>query len=378
MSFVFIPICATSDSSRMEFIMVKVLHIGEYVQGGVATYIKTLIARDREHDIDNYLFMAEEKSEHAWDFPADKIVYYSYRRSLFSLFPAIRAIQKHIRMIAPDIVFLHSSWAGMLARVPFLFGKKRPCVIYNPHGWSFLMDVSIWKKRLYAFIERILAGKTDVIINVSQYEHDFGLEFGIPKDKMRMIYNGISDDACISAENIGFPQDSINLLFVGRFDRQKGLDFLLDVWRQTSKDRIHLYVIGAPVISRGGSIYHSDEGVSFLGWKKNDKIRAYYRSADAVIMPSRWEAFGLTAIEGFRDGCPVIASDRGALPELIQDGVTGYLFSLDDAHQLIDILQNLSSAKLADMGRRARELYCEKFTAERMLDEVAVVYRSLI
>ena len=74
----------------------------------------------------------------------------------------------------------------------------------------------------------------------------------------------------------------------------------------------------------------------------------------------------------------MIASDRGALPELIQDGVTGYLFSLDDAHQLIDILQNLSSAKLADMGRRAREIYCEKFTAERMLDEVAVVYRSLI
>ena len=358
--------------------MIKVLHIGEYVKGGVATYIKTLITRDREHGIDNYLLMSEQKSEDTWDFPADKITYYSYHRSLFSLFPAMRAIQKHIRLIDPDIVFLHSSWAGMLARVPFLFGKKRPCVIYNPHGWSFLMDVSSWKKKLYAFIERILASKTDVIVNVSQYEHDFGLKFGIPKDKMRMIYNGISEDARISTENIGFSQDSINLLFVGRFDRQKGLDFLLDVWKQTNNNGIHLYVIGAPVISKEESIYHSDEGVSFLGWIKNDKIRAYYRSADAVIMPSRWEAFGLTAIEGFRDGCPVIASDRGALPELIQDGVTGYLFSLDDAHQLTAILQNLSSAKLADMGRRAREIYCEKFTAERMLDEVAAVYYSLI
>lgn len=358
--------------------MIKVLHIGEYVQGGVATYIKTLITRDREHGIDNYLLMSEQKSEDTWDFPADKITYYSYHRSLFSLFPAMRAIQKHIRLIEPDIVFLHSSWAGMLARVPFLFGKKRPCVIYNPHGWSFLMDVSIWKKRLYAFIEGILANKTDVIVNVSQYEYHCGIRYGMPINKMKVIYSGIPDTTQPTLNKIEFSKDRINILFIGRFDHQKGLDFLLETFRGNDFPQIHLHIIGAPVISTSTNEYRDDENITFWGWVQNKQIGDYFRASDAVIMPSRWEGFSIVALEAMRFGKAILASDRTSLPEQVEDGVNGYLFSLDDECQLINILQNLSSAKLADMGRRAREIYCEKFTAERMLDEVAAVYYSLI
>ena len=358
--------------------MIKVLHIGEYVQGGVATYIKTLITWDREHGIDNYLLMSEEKSEHTWDFPADKIAYYSYRRSPFSLLPAMRAIQKHIRRIEPDIVFLHSSWAGMLARVPLLFGEGRPRVIYNPHGWSFLMDVPMWKKRIYSLIERILAKKTDIIINVSKYEYDCGIRYGMPQEKMKILYSGIPDVATmVPQKTVRFFEGVINILFVGRFDRQKGLDFLLDVFRKNKFPHLHLTVIGAPVISTETNNYYDDEQISFLGWVQNSQIGEYYRAADAVIMPSRWEGFSIVALEAMRYGTAILASDRTSLPEQVEDGINGYIFSLDDKMQLTTILQNLSSDKLAAMGKRAREMYCERFTAERMLNEILSMYRYL-
>ncbi|EHG19544.1 hypothetical protein HMPREF9334_01859 [Selenomonas infelix ATCC 43532] len=358
-------------------IMIKVLHIGEYVQGGVATYIKTLITRDLEFGIDNYLLMAEEKSEHVWNFPKNKITYYPYHRSLYSLIPAMCAIQEHVKYIKPDIIFLHSSWAGMLTRIPLLFGKKKFRIIYNPHGWSFLMNVSIWCKRLYALIERTLAWKTDLIINVSRYEYNCGIQYGMPQRKMKVIYTGIPDVMLPVSQNIRFDADRINILFVGRFDQQKGLDVLLKIFRKNFFSHLHLYVIGAPVISASTDDYHDDENITFLGWIKNDQIGEYYLAADAIIMPSRWEGFSIVALEAMRYGKAVLASDCTSLPEQVQNGVNGYLFSLNDEHQLSAILQNLSSEELAAMGERARKIYCEKFVADRMLDEFSVLYRYL-
>ena len=358
--------------------MIKVLHIGEYVQGGVATYIKTLIVRDQECGIDNYLLMSEEKSEHDWNFPVGKIAYYAYHRSVLSLLPAMRAIQEHVRRIDPDIVFLHSSWAGMLARVPFFFGNRRPRVIYNPHGWSFLMDVPMWKKRIYSLIERILAKKTDIIINVSKYEYDCGIRYGMPQEKMKILYSGIPDVAGgESKKTVHFSDGVINILFVGRFDRQKGLDFLLDVFRKNKFPHLHLNVIGAPVISTETNDYYDDEQISFLGWVQNSRIGEYYRAADAVIMPSRWEGFSIVALEAMRYGTAILASDRTSLPEQVEDGVNGYIFSLDDKMQLTTILQNLSPEKLAAMGTHARQMYCKKFTSEQMLNKIVEVYRQL-
>jgi len=359
-------------------IMIKVLHIGEYVQGGVATYIKTLITKDREYGVDNYLFMSEDKSEHVWDFPADKIDYYPYHRSLFSLLPAMRMIHNHIRKIDPDIVFFHSSWAGMMGRVPFFCTKKRPRVIYNPHGWSFLMDVGKWRKRFYSLIENVLAAETDVIVDVSKHEYDCGVQYGLPKDKMRVIYSGIPDLDVSTPCEVKFSKEKINILFVGRFDRQKGLDILLDAFHKNRFPRLHLYVIGAPVISTQLNEYHNEENITFLGWIQNEAIGSYYRACDAVIMPSRWEGFSVVALEAMRYGKAILASDATSLPEQVEDGVNGCLFSLEDDVQLTKILQNLSADKLITMGKKAREFYCERFTSERMLNDFLNMYQSLV
>ena len=174
--------------------MVKVLHVGEYVNGGVATYLKTLInGLQKYDDVENYLIMSKYKSQKDWDCGAKKIIYYDYSRSFINIFKAIFAIDKAIKEIQPDIIHAHSSWAGLFVRLPLLFRKKKIKIIYQPHGWAFLMDTSKIKEKIYILIEKILALKTDEIINISNYEQEKAIGYGLRKNNMIMIYNGVAD-----------------------------------------------------------------------------------------------------------------------------------------------------------------------------------------
>ena len=355
----------------------KVLHISEYAQGGLATYIKTLLRYDGKDGIDNYLLVSGYKSDHEWNVPSDRVKYYQYRRGVRDVVSAMTEIQKHIETLQPDIIYVHSTWAGVLVRFPYLFKTKKVKILYNAHGWSFLRDTSRWKKNIYALIERVLSLKTDAIINVSTYEYQRALEHGLPRAKQQIIHSGISIFDDCGEVNFAVESDKINLLFVGRFDPQKGIDYLLEEVKKCQRKDICLYVIGDNVISDGRKVkIINDARVTFLGWISNKDIAAYYKACDVVVMPSRWEAFGLVAVEAMKYGKPVIVSNRGALTELVKDKVNGYVFSMEKESSLSNILDHLSRAELSELGRHARQIFEDKFTDTHMLKKTIEVYRN--
>lgn len=345
----------------------KVLHVGEYVQGGVATYLKTLFDHPEDNEVEDYLICSEKNSEHQWQFPVGHVKYYAYHRSVMQIVPAMMAVWRAIRSIQPDIIYCHSTWAGLFARLPmFLLGK--PCkVIYNAHGWAFLRDTAEWKRQVFAFIERVLLLKTDVVINVSKYEYQAALSYGLSGKKQKVIYNGVSEKKEPIDPQVHLPKDKINLLFVGRFDPQKGVDYLLQEFAKCQRDDLHLTIIGDNVIGGGTPIEKKNtDRVTFLGWVPHDKLSNYYNACDVVIMPSHWEAFGLVAVEAMKYAKPVIVSNRGALPELVQDGANGYVFDFDNPETLQGIFQKLDKQKLKKMGMQGEHVFRERFTATRM------------
>ena len=357
--------------------MLKVLHIGEYVQGGVATYIKTLLSDD-DKEIENHLLLAWEKSEHEWNLPTEQVHYYhNYRRSIGSVLKAMLKIRQSIKNIKPDVIYCHSTWAGVLARFPMLLIGKNCRVIYNAHGWAFLRDTAEWKRKIFAGVERLLTNVTDKIINVSKYEYNTAVKYGINKEKMCVIYSGISANKKPITKKITMPSDRINLLFVGRFDPQKGIDWLLRVFSKCPRKDIHLYVIGDNVVSNGMEIEKKNtEKVTFLGWVNHDELPAYYEACDAVIMPSRWEAFGLVAIEAMKYGKPVIASNRGALPELISNDETGFIFKLDRTDSLLKLLTIVNKENMKDVQKKIKKVFFEKFTDYKMIKNTKKEYRD--
>ena len=184
---------------------------------------------------------------------------------------------------------------------------------------------------------------------------------------MCVIYSGISANKKPITKKITMPSDRINLLFVGRFDPQKGIDWLLRVFPKCPRKDIHLYVIGDNVVSNGMGIEKKNtEKVTFLGWVNHDELPAYYEACDAVIMPSRWEAFGLVAIEAMKYGKPVIASNRGALPEIICNRVGG-VFDFNNSDSLMILLNSIKKDYVGSMQVDISCKFKKMFTADNMI-----------
>lgn len=302
-----------------------------------------------------------------------KVFYYKYKRSIFNIFSAIKQIHAVIENVDPNIIHVHSTWAGLFVRLPYLFKKRKARIIYQSHGWAFLMDTSNYKKNIYALVEKILSIPTDKIINISNYEQNQAIEYGLNKNKMVMIYNGVKDKINKSNLKLNWDNNKINLLFVGRLDRQKGLDLFLDVYDKMKLENLHLYVIGTSVLD--DNLPKSTKHVTYLGWVDNKDIDAYYQACDAVIMPSRWEGFGLVAIEAMKNSKAVIVSNRGALPELIKEDFTGYIFNIDDEFSLKNKLLGLDKEKINILGENGRNVYLQNFTDKIFVNKIYDLYK---
>lgn len=354
----------------------KILHVGEYVNGGVATYIRTLVDGLQDyHDIENYLVMSEYKSQKEWGNVPKKIFYYKYKRNIANIFSAIKQIHEVIEKVNPDIIHVHSTWAGLFVRLPYLIKRKKCKIIYTAHGWSFIMDVSKEKKFLYAIIERILSIVTDKIINISKFEEREALNYGLDKKKMIVIYNGVKDKNYNIEYNLDENNNKIKLLFVGRLDKTKGIDILLNIYNKYKFKNLHLYIIGESVLDN--IEIKSNDNTTYLGWIDNKDIDKYYKMCDVVIMPSRWDGFGLVAVEAMRNSKPVIVSNRGALPELIKNGINGYIFDLDNENSLRNILLNLDRSFLKKMGMEGRNIYLENYIDRIFVKNIYNLYKNI-
>lgn len=355
----------------------KVLHVCEYVNGGIATYLKEIIAFQKQDKRIGEVSVAlsQYKSEQLG--LRDVAVYhYDYKRSLKNFFKAMKQIQQIIRRVDPDVIHVHSTFAGFFVRVPYFFKRKKVKIVYCAHGWSFLMDTGFAKKQLYGLIERMLARKTDRIINISENELSGSLKYHLPAKKLRVIYNGVRADILNREFKPPLTLDSskINLLFIGRFDAQKGIDLLINVFNRHAFAGIALYLIGNPVLD--SPTIHLPANITSLGWIDHDLLDAYYRHFDAIIIPSRWEGFGLVALEAMRNHKAVLASNRGALPEIVVNGETGYLFDLDKPGDLSRLLSAVNKADLKRLGENGYQRFVRRFSSRSMNEAIIEEYEK--
>jgi D-inositol-3-phosphate glycosyltransferase len=174
---------------------------------------------------------------------------------------------------------------------------------------------------------------------------------------------------------VGLPVDVPVLLFAGRIQPLKGLvvaveSLALLVGRAGRAGQARLVVIGGPSGSKGQeelaraqeliTRYQLDERVTMVRPQPHELLSTYYRAADACIVPSRSESFGLVALEASACGTPVVASAVGGLTTLIDHGRTGYLVGPGDvvgfAHYLGELLDDRSLARLLGAAASERNL----------------------
>lgn len=147
---------------------IRILHVAQ-AAGGVDRYLKMLLKYLDKNRFENIVIASHDYKQEEYRGLADHFEYLDMERSIgYRDLKAAVSLRKRIRYYQPDSIYAHSSKAGALCRLANL-GLSSLCV-YNPHGWSFMMQVPNRKRKVYALLERGMAFFTDQIVCISEAE----------------------------------------------------------------------------------------------------------------------------------------------------------------------------------------------------------------
>ena len=169
------------------------------------------------------------------------------------------------------------------------------------------------------------------------------------------------------------------VIALGRLTRQKGFDVLIRALARL--DDASAVIVGdgpeASELERLRAELGLDGRVRFAGWV--DDPAALVRSADALVLPSRYEALPLAILEAMHAGLPVVATDVGSVREEVRAGETGLLVPAEDDARLASAIREVLDPAVGQvMGARARDVASRQFTSERMARDFELLYRMLL
>jgi glycosyltransferase involved in cell wall biosynthesis len=361
----------------------KIFHAAETIKGGVATVMRQIAVHQvsKSDVIDMKCLVPDDQKTELSPLGMDHVITFKRSgRNLPSFLTFTKRFVQHVFKEKPDVVHLHSTFAGVLGRVSLvlLWPWRRPRVVYCPHAFSFIIPGSSVKKRIFSFIEIFLSKITDAIICVSEYERQQGIDNGLPEEKLIVVYNGVSPIKTELSTLVNpYCNDVVNLLFVGRFDYQKGFDILEATMERLNGKPFHLTAVGGSV---HGSYSENKmlPQTSYTGWLNSGQLAPYFAFADVLVIPSRWEGFAMVPLEAMSYGIPVVASDSTSFPEVVIDGYSGKLFPLSQPETLAQLLVNCSKSDWEIMGKNAKQEFLMKFTSEKMLANTDRVYNNIL
>ncbi len=297
---------------------------------------------------------------------------------------AVASVAAHLLAIRADVVHNHMYHAEVIGTLAALrlaeLGQPRPSVVGTVHSSRIRSaeDVALLRQ-LTPRMDQVIAVSSSIVHKI-----DAEGRHGAP---VNLIYNGIDlqryDDlvpCCTLREEYGLPPEGPMVGVVARLEAEKGHPTLLDAWPRVLErfSNATLLVIGEGSRESALKEQAAELGISgsviFTG--RRDDVPAVTKSLDVAVLPSYREAQGLTILEAMALSRPVVASNVGGIPEMIEDGKTGLLVPPHDPSALADaIVRLLVDHPLADtLGRAGHALVHDRFCVELMVRAVESIY----
>jgi len=358
---------------------IRVLHVIDHLgYGGAPFVVKNLVERMPADSVESFV-CALRPNPKPLPIGATTITLESGKYS----FAAIRAIRNICTERRIDIVHAHLQKAAicsLLARPRFTAH-----LILHEHGPIFRDGTGC----IYRWFLRRFASRADAIIANSQAAAVAVKQAtGDPYIPVAVVANFIDlerfdpnrHNRNAARESLGLAKERFVIGFVGRLDRAKGADLLVDAAARLPQGERSwcLYLVGdgpekkalAERICRLGL-----NGIAVLAGLQEDTA-AVMRAFDVVVVPSRREAFGIAALEAMRMCVPVIASPVGGLPELVRDGETGILLPRPDAEAIAMAIQRLAAddGLREKLSRNAYEL-ASQFGGDEAVRQIMEIYQ---
>lgn len=273
---------------------------------------------------------------------------------------------------------VHAAWLDHRARV--LSSAQRLAQRWSPYH------------RYVLAAERAMFAHGDlraVICNSRLVAEEVVRYYGVPEDRLQVIYNGVDtavfhprlrDEFCMATrQTLGIPAAAPLLLFVGSGFERKGVPQLLRAFASMPRSDAHLVVVGADRRRKAAQALAArlglDARVHFIGPVKD--VRPYYGAADGFVLPTLYDPCPNAALEALACGLPIVTSTTCGAREWVIEGVNGWVVDALDATALTDRLAGLVElARCPEAGQAARGSV-EALTLAAMAERLLVLYREL-
>lgn len=241
------------------------------------------------------------------------------------------------------------------------------------------------------FLEKRSLQKATLIASISQNISEIITEkYGIDDKKIVHSPLGVNSP---KIEKPNFRANSYKLLFVGRLEKRKGVQELIDAMPKilSANSNIKIDIVGKDYFQAPGNISYLKyfqkvvpaelaKRVKFYGFVTSERLQNFYRECDIFIAPSRYESFGLIFLEAMAYGKPVIGTSVGGIPEIIKDGRNGLLIDVKNPDQIANAAVGLFSNKdlRKKLGLQALKDVRDCFSVENMVKRSIEVYSKAI
>jgi glycosyltransferase involved in cell wall biosynthesis len=252
---------------------------------------------------------------------------------------------------------------------------------------------SIWV-RLYTLLVAVAAKRANMVLTDSETSKwDIVRLLDIPAERVLVIhlaaddiYQPVLDEHRLAETRRKYNLPESYLLYLGGFDQRKSVPTLLRAFAQLAKDPRFFLVVAGNLPEKGSDFFPDprpivhelgiEKRVVFTGWMPEEDKPALYSGARALIFPSLYEGFGLPPLEALACGTPVIASNRGSLPEIVGDG--GLLLEPDDVEGLATAMEKLLNDDTLREDLRQKGLaHAARFSWEKTAGETLELYQEI-
>lgn len=374
-----------------------VITLGE--TGGAQAYVKTLAeaASARGHEVTvatgqnnaKYLKSTLEPSG-AKIWPLEHLV---RQVSPFHDCMAVWELAKLYQTVKPDVIHLNSSKAGVVgsfaAFLSRLSNKPKFKLIYTVHGWVFNEPMPAPLRLAYLILEKLASLMRDKLICICNYDRQIGLKRHIvPPDKLITIYNGVNSEGIDllprdeSRFALGLSELTNELVLgtISNFYPAKDLNSLLEAVSMLKNQDVVCRLV---IIGEGDLRSQLEQQIKklklehlvILTGSKPAAVK-YLKSFDIAVMSSVKEGLPFFPLEAMSASLPLVTTNVGGLPEIIEDGVTGYTVPARQPAQLAEKIKLLAEneALRKSFGAAGLKRVKEKFSQTRMLEETFLLY----
>ncbi len=377
-----------------EFNRIKVMRvIARMNMGGPAVQVSGLMRSLNSSEFEHRLYTgnctkdeADYLDEVAVDVKAVRIAGLGRRVDFVEDLRAFVALVKEIRQFKPDLIHTHTAKAGFLGRVASMISLHPSIRVHTFHGHLLNGYFGTFKRLLVILAEKTLANFTDCLLAVGYEVRKDLLAAGVGQLKdFELMPPGLQINRLPSKREAqkfyGLTSEILQCALIGRVTQIKRPDRFLDVVGEVKKRGIEIEFL---IVGDGNlldacreRIAAEELPVKVLGWQRD--IERVLAAADVVILTSDNEGTPLSLIQAGMAGLPVVTTRVGSVHEIVIDGVTGIITSLD-VQAIADALEKLINSKelRVEMGASAREFTLANYGVERLVNDHELLYKKLI